>query len=237
MALTQKQRVWKARAQKAAVTRKINIMAGKAKRDQDNKRAILDFQKTRPGDLPNRPGRPDRAAREILGNMAAFGLSLRQIARLTGYTGAELKEWFPDEIANAALRTDLKVFRTLVQQATGDGDWRQADGRSTRFYAERRLGMTPPTAKRYGEDRRINLDNLSEGERDDLELLLERAIGGDREAQVLAGELSIAGGGGEVAEDAGAPEADEGGSQPGPVDLGDGGPEGQSAQDLRGEPD
>jgi hypothetical protein len=55
------------------------------------------------------------------------------------------------------------VFKTLFRHATGDGDWTRADGRSTRFWAERRPWLG--AAGVYGEDKRINLELLTEGVR------------------------------------------------------------------------
>ena len=228
-------------ARAAALAAGGEFLSTDAKRQREAKaRAApeaIDFGKTRPDDLPRRPGAPDQAARDMMMNMAAFGLSVRQISRLTGYTYGELRSWYGEEIANAPLHRDLAVYRTLYQQATGDGDWTRADGRSTRFWAERKLGMTPPASKRYGEDKRVNLDLLTDEQRDELERLLERAVHGDPEAQIIAGELSIGGDDGEVAKDAGGVEAEEAGGEPGSVDVGGGGSEGQDQGAVREEPD
>lgn len=118
-------------------------------------------------------------AQRLIGNMAAYGFSLRQIMDAAGVTKAQLR-FCKQSLVGAALRKDAAVIDSAFLQATGGGErgkWTMADGAMTRFWLTHRLGWKPPPERKVALSASIDLGRLSDDQLSQLELLLEAASG------------------------------------------------------------
>lgn len=120
---------------------------------------------------------PSAEARAIVQRMSGLGLSVTEIARLTGYRPSTLYRSFRQELSTAGLYKDLDVLESAYWQAVGgpEKDWRRADASMTRFWLGERRGWRARTAYDKPSQVSLDLDRLSDEELHELDRLLGRA--------------------------------------------------------------